>query len=92
MASHAQALENIKKKWSKTLLGHQIWFKTKERVQDYLMSISKTNLLVRVVKIEANQVLGSPLKISTRRRDLRTSKEIELKSNSVLVKFCLNEG
>ena len=56
------------------------------------MSISKTDLLVRVVKTKANQVLGSPLTVSTRRRDPRTSKETNLKSNSVLAKFGLNEG
>ena len=68
MASYAQAIENIKnflKKPPNDPLGHQIQFKTKERVQDYLVSVSKTDLLVRVVKIEVNQVLGSPLKVST---------------------------
>ena len=95
MASHAQAVENIKIS-SKTLpsipLGHQIRFKTKKRVQDYLVSVSKTDLLVEAAKTKANQVLGSHLSISTQRQDLRTSKETKLKSNSVLAKFGLNEG
>ena len=65
--SHAQAAENIKnflKNPLKDPLGHQIQLKTKERVQDYLVSISKTDLLVGEVKTEANQVLSSPLMVS----------------------------
>ena len=96
VASHAQEAINIifffVKNPPKDPLGHQIRFKTKERVQDYLVTVSKTDLLVGVVKIEANQVLGSPLTASTRRRDLRTSKETELKSSSVLEKLGFNEG
>ena len=56
------------------------------------MSVSKTDLLVGAAKTEANQVLGSRITISTRRRDPRTSKETKLKSNGVLAKFGLNEG
>ena len=49
----------------KVPLGHQIRFKTKERVKNYLVLVSKTDLLVGAVKTEMNQVLGSPLTIST---------------------------
>ena len=95
VTSYAQAAENIKnfiKNPPKDPLRHQIWFKTKERVRDYLVSISKTNLLVKETKTEVNQVLGLPLTLSTQRRESRTSKQTELKSNSVLAKFGLNEG
>ena len=68
MDSHAQAVENIKnliKNSPKDPLWHQNRFKTKERVRDYLVSVSKTDLLVRVEKNEANQVLDSPIMVST---------------------------
>ena len=42
--------------------------------------------------LEMNHVLGSYLTVSTRRRDLRTSKETELKASSLLDKVGLNEG
>ena len=66
MASHAQAAKNIKnfiKNPRKDPLGHQIRFKTKERVWDYLVSVSKTDLPVEATKTKVNQVLGSPLTV-----------------------------
>ena len=39
-----------------------------------------------------NQFPGLSLTVSTRRLDLRTSKETELRANSVLTKVGLNEG
>ena len=39
-----------------------------------------------------NQVLGSYLMVSTRMKDLRTSKEMKLRACSVLAKIGLNEG
>ena len=90
MESHAQAVENIKnfiKNPPKDSLGHQIRLMTKEMVQDYLVLVSKIDLLVGASKIEANQVLDSHLKVSTRGQDPRTSKETELKTSSVLAKL-----
>ena len=50
------------------------------------MSVSKTDPMVRVAKTKANQVLGSPLTISTQRVELITSKATITKEVSVLAK------
>ena len=95
VASHAKSNGRQKKSQQnppKDPLGHQIRFKTIEKGMGLSCVGFKTDLLVRAAKIEVNQVLGSPLTVSTRRRDPRTFKEMELKSNSKLVKFGLNEG
>ena len=42
----------------RTPMRHQIRLKPKRRVQDYLVSVSKTNQMVGAAKIEVNQVLG----------------------------------
>ena len=41
---------------------------------NYLVSVSKIDLLVGVAKTEANQVLGLPLTVSTQRVESTTSK------------------
>ena len=55
-------------------------------MRDYLLSISKIDLLVGAVKIEANHVLGLPLIVSTRRVEPKTSKVMVSKEVSVLAK------
>ena len=55
-------------------------------MRDYLVLVSKNDLLVEVAKTEANQVLGSPLTVSTRRVELKTSKAKISEEVSVLAK------
>ena len=50
------------------------------------MSVSKIDLLVEATNIEVNQVLGSPLMVSTRRVELTTSKATVLEKVPVLAK------
>ena len=50
------------------------------------MLVSKINLLVGATKTEANQVLGSPLTISTRKVEPTISKAMVSKEVSVLAK------
>ena len=50
------------------------------------MSVSKINPLVGVAKTEANQVIGSPLTVSTRRVELTTSKATFLKEVLMIAK------
>ena len=59
---------------------------------DYLLSVSKTYILVGATKIKANQVLGSPLTISTRRVDPTTSKAMVSEEVLVLAKSQSEEG
>ena len=56
------------------------------------MLVSKTDLLVGVVKAEANQVLNLPLIVSTRRVKLITSKAMVSEEVSVLAKSRSEEG
>ena len=78
VASHAKAAENkinFNKNPPKDPLGGiKFGSKPRRRVQDYLVSVSKTNLLVEAAKTKANQVLGMPLTISTRRVKPTSSK------------------
>ena len=67
-------------------LEHQIWFYTKERAGDYLVSVSKTDLLVLAAKTKVNQVLGLPLTVSTRRVEPITSKTMVSEEVSMLAK------
>ena len=53
---------------------------------DYLLSVSKIDILVGATKIKANQVLGSPLTISTRIVDPTTSKAMVSEEDLVLAK------
>ena len=48
------------------------------------MLVSKTDLLVRVAKAEVNQVLNSPLIVSTRRVEPTTSKAMVSEEFSML--------
>ena len=50
------------------------------------MSVSKTDLPIRVAKTETNQVLGSPLMVSTQRVEQTTSKAIVSEEVPMLVK------
>ena len=59
---------------------------TKRRVRDYLVSVPKTELVGETALIEANQVLDSPLTVSTRRLELTTSKATVSKKVLVLAK------
>ena len=94
--ANAMETKKKKKKISKTLpkdpLSHQIWFKPKKRVPDYLVSVSKFDPMAGATKIEVNQVLGSPLKESTRRVEPITSKAMVLKEVSMLAKSQSEEG
>ena len=56
------------------------------------MSFSKTDLLVGAAKTEANQVLGLPLTVSTRRVEPTTSKATVSEEVSVLAKYRSEEG
>ena len=56
------------------------------------MSVSKTDLLVGVAKTEVNQVLGSPLTVSTRKLELTTSKATVSEEVPVLAKSRFEEG
>ena len=56
------------------------------------MSVSKIDLLVGVAKTETNQVLGSPLTVSTRRVEPITSKAKVSEEISVLAKSRSEEG
>ena len=72
-----KVVENKKKSQqtpSKDPLGIKSGSTTKRGVRDYLMSVSKIDLLVGTTKNEANQVLGSPLTESTQRMKPTTSK------------------
>ena len=53
---------------------------------DYIVSVSKTDLLVGAAKTEANQVLGLPLKLSTQRVEPTTSKATVSEEVPVLAK------
>ena len=64
----------------------------KRGMWDYLVSVSKTDLMVRAVKTEVNQVLGSPLTVSTRRVEPTTSKATVSEKVSMLVKSRSKEG
>ena len=89
-------IAKIKKKFSKTLpkdpLRHQIWFNPKRRVRDYLVPVSKTDLMVGAAKTEANQVLGLPLIVSTQRVESKTSKAMVSEEVFVLAKSLSEEG
>ena len=56
------------------------------------MLISKIDLLVRVAKTNANQVLGLPLTVSIRRVEPKTSKATFLEEVPVLAKSRSKEG
>ena len=56
------------------------------------MSVSKTTPMVGAVKTKENQVLGSPLTVSSRRVELTTSKEMALEEVLVLAKSQFEEG
>ena len=56
------------------------------------MSFSKTNLLIGAAKTKANQVLGLPLTISTRRVEPTTSKAMVSEEVPVLAKSRFKEG
>ena len=56
------------------------------------MLVSKTDLLVGAAKTETNQVLGSPLTVSTRKVELTTSKAMVSKEVPVLAKSRFEEG
>ena len=62
MASHAKSSEKQKKILTKTHLRALWSIKSgsipKRGVQDYLVSVSKTDLLVGAMNTKANQVLG----------------------------------
>ena len=64
----------------------------KIRVYDYLMSIPKSELVVGVALTEVNQVLGSPLTVSTRRVEPTTSKATVSKRVTMLTKSRSEEG
>ena len=77
MATVAKTIETIKKiskNPPKNPLLHQILFKPKRKVRDYLVSVSKTDPMVEAAKTEVNQVLSLPLTISTQRVEPITSK------------------
>ena len=61
-------------------------------MRDYFVSISKTNLMVGAAKIEANQVLGLPLTISTQKVELIIYKVMVSKEVLVLTKSRFEEG
>ena len=74
-----KAMENKKistKTHLRTPWGIKSYSTLKRGVQDYLVLVSKIDLLVGVSKIKTNQVLGLPLTISTRRVEPVTSKEM----------------
>ena len=78
VASHAKAAEN-KRNFNKNPLkdplgGIKFGSKPTRRVRDYLVSVSKTDLLVEAAKTKVNQVLGTPITISTRRVEPTSSK------------------
>ena len=56
------------------------------------MLVSKTNLLLKAAKTEANQVLGSPLMVSTQRVEMTTSKAAVLEKVPVLAKSRSEDG
>ena len=56
------------------------------------MSVSKTDPMVGEAKTKANQVLGSPLTVSTRKVELITSKAMVSEEVSVLAKSRSEEG
>ena len=56
------------------------------------MSVSKTDILVGAAKTKANQVLGSPLMVSTRRVEPTTYKVMVSKRVPVLAKSLSEEG
>ena len=56
------------------------------------MSVSKSDPIVRAAKTEVNQVLGSPLTVSTRRVELTTSKATISKEVLMLAKSRIEEG
>ena len=92
MASHAKSSgkqKNLNKTLPRIPWGIKSDSKPQRRVRDYLVSISKTDLLVGATKTEANQVLGSPLTVSTRRVEPTTSKE-EAKTRSHEEEFLKN--
>ena len=76
--SHAKNRKKQKKSQQKTHprtpWGIKFGFKPKRGVREYLVSVSKIELVVGVALTEANQVLGSPLTVSTRRVEQTTSK------------------
>ena len=64
----------------------------KREVRDYLVSVSKTNLLVGAAKTETKKVLGSPLTVTTRRVKQITSKATVSEKVPVLAKSRSKEG
>ena len=56
------------------------------------MSVSKTDLLVGVAKTKVNQVLCSPLTVSTRRVELKNSKVTVSEEVPVIAKSRFEEG
>ena len=63
-----------------------------QRERDYLVSVSKTDLLAGAIKIKENQVLGSPLTVSTRRVEPTTSKATVFEEVPMLAKSRFEEG
>ena len=84
--------KNFSKTPPKDPWTHQIWFKPKRRVRDYLVLVSKIDPMARATKTKVNQVLGSPLQESTRRVEPITSKAMVSKEVSVLAKSQSEEG
>ena len=56
------------------------------------MSVSKTDSMVEVAKTEANQVLGFPLTVSTRRLESITFKAMVLEELPMIAKSRSEEG
>ena len=85
---------NLNKNPSNDPLGHQIksGSRPKRGVRDYLVSVSKTKLVVGAALTKANQVLGSPLTISTQRVEPITSKTTVLEWVPMLAKSRSEEG
>ena len=83
---------STKKTHSRTPWGIKYGSIPKKGVRNYLVSVSKTNLLVRAAKTKANQVLVLPLTVSTRRVDPTTSKAMVSKRVPMLAKSISEEG
>ena len=95
MATVAKTMETTKqffKNPPKDPLRRQIQFKPKKRVRYYLVSVSKTDPMVGAAKTEVNQVLCSPLIVSTRRVEPITSKAMISNEDSVLANSRSKEG
>ena len=74
MPKAVKNIKNLNKTLPRTAWGIKSSSIPKKGVQDYLVLVSKIDLLVGAENTEANQVLGSPLTESTKIVEPTTSK------------------